>query len=281
VHHDRGWWVWDPGAQAWLGRGPSVGYGSREEAQARYTQVLERLAGRRLTRHLGASAPREQVAMFGAAETAQPIGGLFATRRNDHGPTWPNGRRAAARVPSFVDRGHGIGRHSFNDSVIGDDGRFRKVRQVFVTDVYGDVTAVYDLDTGASRDFRTGGPAPWSLAQVREVVSRDLEQYGLAWGDPYGTIYDNTFFGLYYGRRPKWVSAAEWERKKYLSTSPTPSTDGATMANGAGSEGRAVWYRGRNPRYHGPQPPGHLYGALPNDARAARRAPPPLHLFRP
>jgi len=116
----------------------------------------------------------------------------------------------------FVDRGYGIGRHSFNDARIDPNrGGLRSVRQIIVTDTRGDNITEYDLDyrtvrpmSGVGERFRP----IWTWAQVESVVNRDLATIGKSFGDSYGAFYDSTTYGLYHGRRPSWYPESDWAK---------------------------------------------------------------------
>ena len=116
----------------------------------------------------------------------------------------------------FVDRGYGIGRHSFNDARIDPNRRgLRSVRQIIVTDTRGDNITEYDLDyrtvrpmSGVGERFRP----IWTWAQVESVVNRDLATIGKSFGDSYGAFYDSTTYGLYHGRRPSWYPESDWDK---------------------------------------------------------------------
>lgn len=134
-----------------------------------------------------------------------------------------------ARTPSLVDRGHGIGRHSFNDYRVDRGSAPRNVREIIVSDVFGENTYRYNLDTLnieplRAQERRSAKP-PWSWDQVREVVTRDLATIGRTFGEPYGTIERSTLYGLYHGKRPSWIPAEEWARKKGQRTLPNPPRD--------------------------------------------------------
>lgn len=143
------------------------------------------------------------------SSTAKRVGRRPAVRRTRN----PSEDRGHAY---FVDRGHGIGRHSFNDTRIDPNHRgFRTVRQIIVSDTRGKRTDVYDLDMHTIRDLSgsTARHRPmWTWAEVEEVVSRDLASMGRSFGDPYGSFYDSTTFGLYNGKRPSWYPEAEWAK---------------------------------------------------------------------
>lgn len=116
----------------------------------------------------------------------------------------------------FVDRGHGIGRHSFNDARIDPSRRgLRSVRQIIVTDTRGNNITEYDLDYRTVRPMSDDGERfrpLWTWAQVESVVGRDLATIGKSFGDSYGAFYDSTTYGLYHGRRPSWYSEADWAK---------------------------------------------------------------------
>lgn len=124
------------------------------------------------------------------------------------------------KTPTLLDRGHGIGRHSWINFLISPKhSGMTTVQQICVYDVYGENLTRYNLDTGIIQ----GGnveviipeeSAPWSWAQVREVVSKDLATIGSTIGQAYGECQDSTIFGLYHGKRPSWMSKDEWERSK-------------------------------------------------------------------
>ena len=134
-----------------------------------------------------------------------------------------------ARTPSLVDRGHGIGRHSFNDYRVDRGSAPRNVREIIVSDVFGENTYRYNLDTldiePLHAQERRSAKPPWSWDQVREVVTRDLATIGRTFGEPYGTIERSTLYGLYHGKRPSWIPAEEWARKKGQRTLPNPPRD--------------------------------------------------------
>jgi len=138
------------------------------------------------------------------------------------------------RIPTLIDRGHGIGRHSYNNTIVNfDKGGFQTVYQTVVSNVWGEQTARYNWDTGVitSMDVTqvlTEEQAPWTWAQVREVVLKDLRSWNVASELPaselvqniliasggYGSFEKPTIFGLYHGKRPSWMSKEEWDRRK-------------------------------------------------------------------
>lgn len=121
------------------------------------------------------------------------------------------------KTPIYVDRGHGIGEHSWNATVLDRERfAFRDVKQAVVRDVHGERATRYNLDTRVIETMNCDPiaeqDAPWTFAQVEEVVRAD-RPFGVL-GQAYGTFSDPTPYGLWDGRRPSIYSKEEWARVK-------------------------------------------------------------------
>lgn len=108
----------------------------------------------------------------------------------------------------FQNISNNIGRVSFND-YRRDIGA---VREVFFTDTTGKHTARLNLDTHKLEAF--SGSLLWTLEEVLETLAQvyreTLAPLGIAYGEKFGTVYDHTTFGLYNGRKPRWMTRAQW-----------------------------------------------------------------------
>lgn len=109
------------------------------------------------------------------------------------------------------DLGHGIGQCSWNDLRIDlrDAGRDGAVRELIARDVCGERMTRLDLDAGTVE-----GDGPWSKAQILEVATRCLASIGKQIGDPFGCFEEHTRWGLWNGRKPKWMDKADWQAVK-------------------------------------------------------------------
>ncbi len=92
----------------------------------------------------------------------------------------------------YTDRGYGIGGHRYNDTLQGINFCC-PVRQIVVWDVCDKRYTRYDLDTRAITALDCSPVSPeraWTWEQVDAVVSRDLAQYGIRFGQPYLSFGD-------------------------------------------------------------------------------------------
>ena len=111
------------------------------------------------------------------------------------------------RRATMKDMGYGIGSLSWNDLRIDKkqatgDGA---VRELIVRDVCGDAYVRLDLDT-----MQIEGVGWWSHEQIVQVAQRMLATIGRKVGDAFGCFYESTTFGLYNGRKPRWMDNADW-----------------------------------------------------------------------
>lgn len=141
-------------------------------------------------------------------------------------------RRSRRNRPHrFHEIAHGIGQVSYNDRRL-IDGEFREVREVYMTTVTGDARVRFNLEAETLEPFQ--GEVDLTVEQAREVLARAYELIAenakaveegprpdwmapapklkpILPGDPFGTVSRNTTYGLYDGRRPRWMDKARWQ----------------------------------------------------------------------
>jgi len=135
-------------------------------------------------------------------------------------------RSRRARPHTFHAIAHGIGKVSYNDRRL-IDGEFREVHEVYMTTVAGDATVRFNMRTETLEPFQ--GEVELTVEQAREVLARTYEMIAegreaaikagapegepINPGDAFGCVYRNTAYGLYDGRRPRWMDKARWQAK--------------------------------------------------------------------